>query len=341
MTTSPVGEVELIARLAGIFGAAPPEVVLGIADDCAALDPGGPDYLLWTVDTLVERVHFDLAYISLRQLGRKSLAVNLSDVAAMGGVPLYALLSLGWPPDRDLAGALEFGEGLAACARDHGVAVIGGDTVSSPTGLAIALTVLGRVPKSEMLRRSGARVGDLVYVTGPLGEAAAGLEILRRDLQIEPTLMEPLIRAHLDPQPQLAAGRILAREGLATACIDLSDGVASDLMHICRLSQVGAKLTAENLPIPAGVNAVARILEKNPVELALQGGEDYQLLFTCSPDQAPRLPAVFVQAGLEVPSHIGEIVCGSEVALIISEKEKFISGGGYDHFRLDPQKSTD
>jgi thiamine-monophosphate kinase len=341
MTHSTFGEVELIKRLAGIFGAAPPEVALGIADDCAALDLGGPDYWLWTVDTLVERVHFDLAYISLAQLGRKSLAVNLSDLAAMGGEAHYALLSLGWPPDRDLSGALKFGEGLAACARDFGVAVIGGDTVSSPGGLAIALTVLGRVPKNEMLRRSGAQVGDQIFVTGSLGEAAAGLEILRRNLKLDPTLTEPLIRAHLNPQPQAAAGRLLAREGLATACIDLSDGVASDLMHICLLSQVGARLTAADLPVPPGVSAVARLLDRDPLELALQGGEDYQLLFTCSPAQATLLPAVFAQAGLGVPSRIGEIVDGTEVALITAEKEIIISGGGYDHFRLDPQESSD
>jgi thiamine-monophosphate kinase len=341
MTRTPFGEVELIECLAGIFGAAPPEVVLGIADDCAALDLGGPDFILWTVDTLVERVHFDLAYISLSQLGRKSLAVNLSDLAAMGGAARYVLLSLGWPPDRDLAGALEFGEGLAACARDHGVAVIGGDTVSSPLGLAIAITVLGRVPKSEMLRRSGARVGDQVYVTGPLGEAAAGLEILKRDLKLDPDLREPLVRAHLDPQPHSAAGRLLAREGLATACIDLSDGAATDLMHICRQSLVGARLMAEDLPITAGVIAVARMVDQDPVELALQGGEDYQLLFACSPAQATHLPTVFARAGLMVPSRIGEIISGVEVVLITTEKEKIISGGGYDHFRLDPQKSTD
>jgi thiamine-monophosphate kinase len=341
MTHSPFGEVELIARLAGIFGAAPPEVALGIADDCAALDLGGPDYWLWTMDTLVERVHFDLAYISLAQLGRKSLAVNLSDLAAMGGEARYALLSLGWPPDRDLTFALEFGEGLAACARDHGVAVIGGDTVSSPLGIAIALTVLGRVPKSEMLRRSGAQVGDHIYVTGPLGEAAAGLEILRRDLQLDPSLTEPLIRAHLNPQPQATAGRLLARKGLATACIDLSDGVASDLMHICRLSRVGAKLTAADLPISSGVRTVARIVDRDPVDLALQGGEDYQLLFTCSPAQGALIPAVFAKAELGAPSRIGEIIVGAEVVLKTAEKEKIISGWGYDHFRLDPQKSSD
>jgi thiamine-monophosphate kinase len=341
MTHSSFGEVELIARLARIFGDAPPEVTLGIADDCAALDLGGPDYLLWTMDTLVERVHFNLAYISLRQLGSKSLAVNLSDLAAMGGVARYALLSLGWPPDRSMDGALEFGEGLAACARDSGVAVIGGDTVSSPLGLSIALTVLGLVPKNEMLRRSGAQVGDQIYVTGLLGEAAAGLEILRRDLQLNPTLTEPLIRAHLDPQPQSAAGRLLAVEGLATACLDLSDGVATDLMHICRLCRVGAKLIAADLPISSGVHTVARMVDQDPTGLALQGGEDYQLLFTCSPAQASRLPAVFSQAGLRVPSRIGEITVGAEVVLSDAGKEKIISGEGYDHFRLDPQKSSD
>ena len=341
MTRTPAGEVELIARLAEIFGAAPPEVALGIADDCAALDLGGPDYLLWTVDTLVEGVHFDLAYIDLGQLGRKSLAVNLSDIAAMGGEPLYALLSLGWPPDRDLASALELGEGLAACALDYGVAIIGGDTVSSPEGLAITLTVLGKVPKAEMLRRSGARVGDLVYVTGPLGESAGGLTILKYRLSLDQGLREPLVQAHLNPHPQLAAGRLLAREGLATAAIDLSDGVASDLMHICRLSRVGARLTAADIPISPGVTAVARMVGRDPVELALRGGEDYQLLFTCPSDRAPLLPAAFARAGLSAPSRIGEIVSGDEVILWMADKEKIISGGGYDHFRLDPGESSE
>ena len=305
MTRTPAGEVELIARLAEIFGAAPPGVALGIADDCAALDLGGPDYLLWTVDTLVEGVHFDLTYTSLGQLGRKSLAVNLSDIAAMGGEVLYALLSLGWPPDRDLAGALEFGAGLAAGARDYGAAVIGGDTVSSPLGLAVTLTVLGRVPKDQMLRRSGARAGDLVYVTGPLGEAAAGLEILQRRLVLDGALTDPLVQAHLDPRPQLAAGRLLAREGLATACIDLSDGTATDLMHICRLSRVGARLRAEDIPVSPGARAVAAMIGQDPLELALRGGEDYQLLFTCAPEAAPRLPAAFTRAGLPAPRPVG------------------------------------
>ena len=175
-------ETDLIEALSRKFGPAAAGVILGIGDDCAALRPGGADYLLWTVDTLVEGVHFDLAYTTLTQLGWKSLAVNLSDIAAMGGVPGHALLSLGWPPDRDRQPALEFAEGLAQAAREYGVAVIGGDTVASPDGLVVTVTLTGAVPAAQMLRRAGARVGDLIFVTGPLGEAAAGLEILRQGL---------------------------------------------------------------------------------------------------------------------------------------------------------------
>jgi thiamine-monophosphate kinase len=333
---TPNREVALIEALAGIFGPPPAEIVLGIGDDCAALDLGGPDYLLWTVDTLMEGVHFDLAATSLGRLGHKSLAVNLSDIAAMGGEPLYALLSLGWPPQRDLEGALELGAGLARCAREYGVAVIGGDTVASPSGLTVTVTLLGRVPRPHLLRRAGARVGDGIYVTGPLGDAAAGLEVWRRRLALPPDLAAPLLQAHFEPRPQLAAGRLLAREGLATACIDLSDGVASDLLHICRAGGVGARLDGDAVPVSLGVRAVARLTGLDPLELALQGGEDYHLLFTSPPGQAPRLADAFAQAGLPPPHPLGEIVSGEEVTVIINEKEKVISGRGYDHFRLDP-----
>lgn len=334
--TAPLyGETCLIEALARLFGPAPPEVVLGIGDDCAVLDFGADWYLLWTVDTLLEGVHFDLAYFSLRQLGRKSLAVNLSDLAAMGGEPAYALLSLGWPPGRDLAGALELGDGLAEAAREHGVAVIGGDSVASPCGLAITVAVLGRVPKRELLARAGAKPGDFVYVTGFLGESAAGLEILRRGLRLETELAAPLVKAHLDPVPQLKAGRLLARHGLASAAIDLSDGVATDLFHICRASQTGARLTASAVPISPGVQATARMLGLDPLDLALTGGEDYQLLFTVHPDKTQPLVSTFARAGLSPPIKIGEIIAGREVTLVTSSGEKTISGTGFDHFRLD------
>jgi thiamine-monophosphate kinase len=329
-------EWDLINALNREFGPTPAGVILGIGDDCAAIEIPGPDYLLWTVDTLVEGVHFDLAYTSLSQLGWKSLAVNLSDIAAMGGNPGPALLSLGWPPDRDRSLALEFAAGLAQAAREYGVAVIGGDTVASPEGLIITVTLMGRVPAAQMLRRAGARVGDLIFVTGPLGEAAAGLTILRRGLSLPSDLKEALIEAQLRPQPQLRAGRLLAREGLATALIDTSDGIATDLYHICRASGVGARLPAAMVPVSPRVRAAAPHLDRDPLNLALTGGEDYLLLFTCPPSLAGRLPAAFSGAGLAAPLPLGRIVSGDRVILETPEGEVDISGQGYDHFRLDP-----
>jgi thiamine-monophosphate kinase len=329
------GETSLIAALNRLFGPPPATVALGIGDDCAALAVAGEDYLLWTVDTLIEGVHFDLSYFSLPQLGRKALAVNLSDIAAMGGEPLYTLLSLGWPRHRDVSGALALGAELAQAAQEYGVAVIGGDTVASPGGVMVTLSLLGRVPRDEMLRRQGARVGDGVYVTGPLGEAAAGLEILQRGLALDTELHKALSQAHFAPQPQLQAGRVLAGQKLATALIDLSDGVATDLGHLCRASGVGARVPAATAPVSPRVQAAAASLGVDPLDLALKGGEDYQLLFTSPAEKTPALFQAFAQAGLPPPLPLGEIISGAGVFLVTAEGEKDITGEGFDHFRLD------
>jgi thiamine-monophosphate kinase len=330
-----ISEWDLIAALNREFGPAPAGVILGIGDDCAAIEIPGPDYLLWTVDTLVEGVHFDLAFTTLFQLGWKSLTVNLSDIAAMGGDPGPALLSLGWPPDRDRGLALEFAAGLAMAAREYDVAVIGGDTVASPGGLIVTVTLTGRVPTHQILRRAGAQVGDLIFVTGPLGEAAAGLKVLRQGLELPGEVQEGLIEAQLRPRPQLRVGRLLAQEGLATALIDTSDGIATDLYHICRASGVGARIPAAAVPISPRVTAAAPHLGCDPLDLALFGGEDYLLLFTASPEVAPRLAASFSRAGLAAPHPLGRIVTGDRVFLATSAGEVDISGRGYDHFRLD------
>jgi len=328
-------EAALIAALNQRFGPPPPGVLLGIGDDCAAIRLAGGQCLLWTVDTLVEGVHFDLAFTPLEKLGFKALTVNLSDIAAMGGEPGHALLSLGWPPRRDRTLALSLADGLARAAREYGAAIIGGDTVASPGGLILTLTLTGVVPAAQMLRRSGARAGDLVYVTGTLGDAASGLEVLKRGLTLDQGWREALIEAHLAPRPQLAAGRLLAREGLAPAAIDLSDGVATDLFHICQASGVGARIKAAAVPISAAARAAAPLLDLDPLKLALTGGEDYQLLFTSPPEAAPSLDLAFSRAGLPQPVVLGEIVAGQNVLLVTPAGELDISGQGYDHFRLD------
>lgn len=337
MSPGPLGEFGLIAALAEIFGPAPPEVVLGIGDDCAVLDTAGEELLLLTMDTLLEGVHFEPAYSSWRQVGRKALAVNLSDIAAMGGWPQFALLSLGWPPARDLALALEIGQGLAEVARESQTALIGGDTVASPAGVTLTVAVLGRVPKGQLLTRAGAGEGEGIYVTGPLGEAAAGLELLRRGAKLAPEAAAPLLKAHQDPAPRLAAGRVLASGGLATAMIDLSDGVASDLGHLCRQSGVGARLLAHEVPISPRVRQAAAALNLDPLALALAGGEDYELLFT-SPHAPEALARAFAEAALPPPLRLGTTGRGREVVLVDARGEQVITGGGYDHFRLDRER---
>jgi thiamine-monophosphate kinase len=329
-----LSETALITALNRLFGPAPPEVLLGIGDDCAAIRLDEDRCLLLTVDTLVEGVHFDLSYTPLQKLGFKALAVNLSDIAAMGGEPRYALLSLGWPPSRDRAGALVLAEGLARAAREYGVSLIGGDTVASPGGLSLTVTLTGEVAAARMLRRSGAQAGDLVYVTGPLGEAAAGLEVLRRGLQLAPEAQRALTEAFLTPRPQLKAGRLLAATGLATALIDLSDGVATDLFHICQASSVGAVIEAGLVPVSPHLAAAAPALGLDPLSLALSGGEDYQLLFTSPREAAPALKQAFSQAGLPPPRALGEIQAGQKVLLARGLEKIDISGQGYDHFRL-------
>jgi thiamine-monophosphate kinase len=335
MDQKPQNEVGLIEALARIFGPPPAPVVVGIGDDCAVIAPPVDRQLIWTVDTLVEGVHFDLALVTLRQVGVKTMAVNVSDLAAMGGEAAYALLSLSWPPHRDLAQALELGQGLAAAGRKYGVTVIGGDSVASPAGITVTLTVLGWGNPGKILRRATARAGDRIYVTGPLGESAAGLEVLRRGLKLDPAVAGPLIQAHVNPRPQVQAGRLLANEGLATAAIDLSDGVASDLAHICTASRVGAIIEAAAVPISAAVREVARLLDLDPLDLALGGGEDYQLLFTCPPELGGRLEEAFAAAGLPIPVRMGEMVPGQGVILRRAEGDRDISGRGFDHFRLD------
>ena len=324
----------MILALSRRFGPPPPEVVLGIGDDCAAIALDGGRCLLWTVDTLVEGVHFNLSYTPMEKLGWKALAVNLSDIAAMGGEARYALLSLAWPKARDRAQALKLAEGMAQAAREYVVAVIGGDTVAAPE-VAVTVTVTGVVAASQMLRRAGARAGDRIYVTGPLGESAAGLEVLLRGLALEPNLQAALTQAHLQPRPQLRAGRVLAQKGLATSAIDLSDGVATDLAHVCRESGVGARIPAAHVPVSPRVKAAAPALRQDPLDLALKGGEDYQLLFTCPPDKAGALRAAFARAGLPEPLALGEIVPGEGVVLITARGEEDISGQGFDHFRVD------
>ncbi len=303
--------------------------VLGIGDDAAALRVQTGRLLLVSTDSLVENVHFSLSYFTAEDLGWKALAVNLSDIAAMGGKPTYALTSLAVP--RDLAPEFikGFYVGLTKLAQRHGVGVIGGDTCSSPLGICINVTIIGEVKRSQMLTRRGASPGDAIFVTGELGRSALGLEILRRPLKSFQG-RSALVGSHLRPIPRCSPGRFLATQGIASSMIDTSDGLSTDLGHLCSESGVGASISAERIPMPRLATKTVKRLSHELLEYALHGGEDYELLFTVPKHKRSRVPKR-IQG---VPVHeIGYITASARKCWIVQGAvRKRLVSGGFDHF---------
>jgi len=285
-----LGEFDVIRLFADLAAPSHPWVRQGIGDDCAVLDLGGERCLLVTKDLLCEGVHFLRGTTTPRQLGWKSLAVNVSDIAAMGGRPLAAFLGLGLDA-AEPAFTVGFRDGFLACARAHGIDLLGGDTVRVPRDSVISVTLLGEVARGELVRRAGARAGDAIALGGPVGLSAAGLWLLSAGAQpLDPARRETLVRAHLEPQPQVALGRWIAGRGVATAMIDVSDGLLQDLGHLCAAAGLGARILADALPAPDAL-AAAAALPGAPTasDWALAGGEDYVLLFTVPPERTAEL----------------------------------------------------
>ena len=272
-----IGEFGLIDRISRGAVVRPETLVLGIGDDAAAYVASTGLLQLASTDMLAEGVHFDLSLIAPEQLGHKALAVNLSDIAAMGGAPRQALVSVALPPRISVEFVEAFYDGLKALARRFGVNLVGGDTVSTGGALAIGVTALGEVAPELLCRRSGARAGDLVVVTGTLGDSAAGLAWLRR-FGGAAASARPLLEAHLTPLPRVAEGAAIAR--WAHSMDDISDGLAREAREIAAASGVGMRLYAAALPLSAALGEAARLLDVPPLEFALFGGEDYELLFT-------------------------------------------------------------
>jgi thiamine-monophosphate kinase len=267
---------------------------LGIGDDASAHRPRAGELELVTCDALVEGVHWDWAWCDPESLGRKAAAVNLSDIAAMGGTPHRAHLVLALPPRAATAQVLGVVRGLVDELRQHGARLAGGDTNASPGPMMISLTLQGSVPEAQMLCRRGARPGDWLMVTGDLGAAAAGLLELRhaaRPLRRESYAIHRLRR----PTPRLAEGRWLAKSGKVSALLDVSDGLAGDVRRMCESSGVGAHLVAEHLPVALETRRVAGRFKRPAWDLALHGGEDYELLFAVRPAEAPGLCGLLKQ----------------------------------------------
>ncbi len=327
------GEFEWIRKIREMAPRSAPGVIRGIGDDAAILELSSESWWLVTTDALVEGVHFRREYAPAPLLGQKALAVNISDIAAMGGRPRFFLLSLSVPADLDEAYLEAFLEGMMAAAHRYGVVLIGGNLAASPAGLSAHVTLIGECAAQRVVRRDGAGPGERIYVTGRLGLSALGLELLRRGYRLSDDLPERVRRpllAHLAPEPRLAIGQYLAEEGLARAMIDLSDGLSGDLHHLCRESRVGACLVADALPLVAE----AREFGADPLDMALHGGEDYELLFTVREEHAHRLEEMKARFPDLPVTCIGRTI--EDVGQIYLERagrREPLRPRGYEHFR--------
>ena len=336
-----VGELGLIRRIRETAARhAAPGVRTGIGDDTAvlALTPGAA--LLATTDLVIEDVHFRRTTAPPADIGWKAMAVNLSDIAAMGGVPLYALIALAVPNDTDVADIDALYAGMHEAAAPHGVAIVGGDTSASPAGWFITVTLLGEHAGTPRLR-SAARPGDAVAVTGSLGRSAAGLALLEsggaRVAGLAPAVVDELTRAHLRPVARVAEGRWLGAAAGVHAMMDLSDGLATDLAHVCRESGVSARVLVDRLPLAGATRTAALAVGRNPVDWAAGGGEDYELLVTFAPESADALARGLREATGTPLTVVGEIQPGSEpggtaIRWLAAGGEPLAVGPGYEHF---------
>jgi thiamine-monophosphate kinase len=316
-----MGEFDLITKY---FTRPAKRAVLGIGDDCALLQPAPGMQLAISSDMLVDGRHF-LSTVSPQRLGHKALAVNLSDLAACGAQPLAFSLALALPrvDEGFLAG---FARGLFALADAHGCELVGGDTTQGP--LNICITVFGEVPPGQALLRSGARAGDDVYVSGTVGDARLALECFRGNVALGGEAFEQVRLAMEQPQPRVALG--VALRGVATSAIDVSDGLLGDLAHILRRSSVGATLEVDAVPRSQVLASQALALQR---ECTLAGGDDYELVFTAPPAQAPAVQAAAQRAGTAV-TRIGRIEAGGALTLIDAQGQCVPhSFGSFDHFK--------
>jgi thiamine-monophosphate kinase len=332
-----LGEFGLIARLTQ--GLEPrPDVLLGVGDDAALLDIGAGDLLVATCDAQVDGIHFIRGVATYEEIGHKALAVNLSDIAAMGAEPRWALVSLLISREIGITDLEQVYAGMRALGNRHAVTVVGGNVSSSGGPFCLDITLLGTVDRSHAIRRAGARIGDAILVTGTLGTAAAGVlwSTPGEDRGVPASLSLPARekthRAMAAPSPQVAEGRALAASGLVTSMIDVSDGLAADLGHICRQSHVGAVVEAASLPLEASAREVADVYRHDPLQLALYGGEDYVLLCTVAAEKVRAALAAIAAVGGEgfVIGHIVGAALGMQLQL---EAGQFIplEPRGWDH----------
>ena len=335
---SSLGEFGLIERIRQHFSLTNVSSVLGIGDDAAVID-AGTTYQLVSTDMLVEGIHFDLSFTPLEHLGYKAVAVNVSDIAAMNGIPRQITVSLGLSNRFSVEAVDALYRGIGYACRDYGVDLVGGDTTAVPSGLLISVTALGTVDPPQLVRRSGAQNGDILCVTGDLGGAYAGLQVLERekitfaenpDAQPELEAYDYVVQRQLKPKARTDIVHDFHERGIVpTAMIDVSDGLASEVLHLCEQSKVGMRVYEDKLPMAALTVSTADEFQLNAVTLAMNGGEDYELLFTLR-------QADFEQLKDHVDIHpIGYVQAAKAGAQLATQNEQLvpIRAQGWNHFR--------
>jgi thiamine-monophosphate kinase len=349
MTVADLTERELVARIQRHLPPAPAWLLVGIGDDAAVVEPERNRAEVLTVDALVEGIHFDRAFVPPDAIGHRALAVNLSDLAAMGAAPRLALLSMALPPALSVDDFDAIAGGIAALAAQHRVHVVGGNLTRSPGPLVIDVTVSGTVKRRQALTRGGARPGDELYVSGTIGAAAAGLARLREvtshksqaasSARLETSDLR-LETSYLRPEPRIRLGLMLARNRAASGCIDLSDGLADGAHRIAEASGVGVVIDAGALPIEQAARAWFEARGEDPIRCALTGGDDYELLFSVRPRTGRRLREVERHGGVAL-TRIGRCTDGGGVLLQCGTDTSPVPQG-YSHFaRLKGSRSDE
>lgn len=327
-----IGENRVVARFRRMAGVGE-GVVVGPGDDTAVVRIPGDRLALFACDMMVEGIHFRQEWTTPEQIGWKAMAQNLSDIAAMGGEPGFAVASVAASGGTEESVVEGIARGLNEAARRYGSTVVGGDLVGSPGPLVVDVAVLGWVEAALVLRREGARPGDVVLVTGTLGASAAGLAACQRGLREgEDEAVARARRAHHEPVPRVPEGRAIAATRRATAMMDVSDGLSEDLPRLCAESGVGARVFADRIPIDAACRAVAARLGLDALGLATSGGEDYELLLTCPESAVGEVAAAVSAHGGTALTAIGEIVARPGVVLVDTEGREGALAAGFNHF---------
>ncbi len=327
------GETGLIERLRTTYaGAAGGGLALAIGDDAAVLDVSAGLQIVVTTDLLLEGIHFRRDWSDPYSIGWKAAAANLSDLAAMGAGPTFTFVSLALPPDETVESVERLYDGLGDCLSRYGSKLAGGDTNRTLYGLTLNITQLGTVPSGQALKRTGAKPGDILLVTGTLGGSAAGLALLQRHGPARADkLCRALVQSHRRPQPRVVAARALRETGLVHCCMDLSDGLASDLPKLCAASGVGARVDVSLLPLSADLTAMESGLGQLGWQLALSGGEDYELLLSVAPADVEAVSAAAAATGTALTS-IGEITRSGLHFVDAAGNGLLLAEDGWDHF---------